>query len=664
MSKIICTGGTGFLGKHVQMAFRPYNSLGGGEHDVFPVGSKAYDLTVCKHVVEMFLKHEPDVVVHMAAVCGGILANKNSPATFLVDNLKMSTNIFECARYFGVKKIYTLGSVCMYPENCPVPFKEGDIFNGYPEPTNAPYGLSKRALMVMGQTHREQYGIGGAHLIPVNMYGECFSKDTTLATPIGFKSVADFKEGDEIYTLNPSTHEIEVEKVVATQRKKASKFVNLKGSIVDIRVTPEHKIYYKTNKTFLKRKAEWFIPRAGKKHGMIRFAKSNGMKKGTNFETTSSYYHLNKWVDSDHEIAGRGTNLGFKVRDHKHSSSHWIPTMYDAMDFYQFLGWYVSEGSVNSDKTNQISISQSLSNKHHRAEIEALFKRMGLPIQYDDHRFYFSSRLWKNFIESEIGKSSCNKKVPERYLRTSKALLEVLFDALMKGDGNKSGSRYSTKSDTLKDQIILIATLTGRQVGKVCKDNGCWRIPFRKYKSSAVKYKNLSVEDVEPEDVFCVTTERNHIVYAKRNDKCVWIGQCDHFDLTNSHVIPALIRKFIDAKESGSNVVECWGTGEATREFLYVEDAAKAIVKAVVTDFDTDLPINLGTGVDISIKDLATLIGELVDFDGEIVFTGEVSDGQPKRRLNVDRAKNLLGFSAEVGLKNGLIRTIDWYKKR
>jgi GDP-L-fucose synthase len=111
-------------------------------------------------------------------------------------------------------------------------------------------------------------------------------------------------------------------------------------------------------------------------------------------------------------------------------------------------------------------------------------------------------------------------------------------------------------------------------------------------------------------------------------------------------------------------VVECWGTGEATREFLYAGDAAEAIVRAVVSELDHPEPINLGTGRDISIKDLAHLIGKLMDFKGDIVFTGEVSDGQPKRRLDVARAKEVLGWEAQTSFVGGLTQTIDWYQSR
>lgn len=302
--RILVTGGNGFLGKHVIAKLKE-----NGKHHIEAPSSKELDLLNLQNVAYRLEQERPDAILHMAALCGGILANKNSPASFLQVNVEMATNIFTAAKIFDCKKIYTLGSVCAYPKYCPVPFKEDDLWNGYPEETNAPYGMAKRLLLMMSQTYRKQYGFSGAHLIPVNLYGEY-----------------------------------------------------------------------------------------------------------------------------------------------------------------------------------------------------------------------------------------------------------------------------------------------------------------------------------------------------------------DHFDLVNSHVIPALIRKFDNAIDNNLPQVECWGTGEATREFLYAGDAATAISKAVLSEFDCDLPINLGTGKDISIKDLAYLIKELTGYTGQIVFTGEVSDGQPKRMLDVSRAYQLLDWKAETQLREGLKKTIAWFR--
>jgi GDP-L-fucose synthase len=301
--KILVTGGTGFLGKHV------VPKLQDSQHEVWSPSSKELDVLDFPKFEDKVERYRPDIILHMAAKCAGILGNRMNPADFLRDNTQMGLNVYEAARIHNVSKVYSLGSVCAYPKFCPPPFKEDDIWNGPAEETNFPYGQAKRTLLMLGQTYRQQYNMKGAHLIPVNMYGE-------------------------------------------------------------------------------------------------------------------------------------------------------------------------------------------------------------------------------------------------------------------------------------------------------------------------------------------------H----------------DSFDLTYSHVTPALIRKFEDAVVNNSPTVKCWGTGEATREFLYAGDAADAICKAINNELDTNLPINLGIGKDISIKDLAHLIAELTGFTGEIVFNGEVSDGQPKRLLEVSRAKEMLSWVAETDFKTGLLRTIKWYR--
>ena len=137
-------------------------------------------------------------------------------------------------------------------------------------------------------------------------------------------------------------------------------------------------------------------------------------------------------------------------------------------------------------------------------------------------------------------------------------------------------------------------------------------------------------------------------------------GPRDNFDPESSHVIPALIKKFVDAKKEGSDTVEVWGTGNASREFLYVDDAARAIVLATERYNKPD-PVNLGSGMEITIRDLVALIGELTGFDGEIVWDAMKPDGQPRRCLDVSRAREEFGFESEMGFREGLKRTIEWY---
>lgn len=139
-------------------------------------------------------------------------------------------------------------------------------------------------------------------------------------------------------------------------------------------------------------------------------------------------------------------------------------------------------------------------------------------------------------------------------------------------------------------------------------------------------------------------------------------GPGDNFDPKSSHVIPALIRKFVEARESGASEVVVWGTGTPTREFLYVEDAAKGIVEATKKYNDSE-PVNLGSSFEISIKDLASLVSKVVGFKGEVVFDTTKPDGQPKRKIDISRAKKFFGFESQTTFNEGLKKTVEWYEQ-
>jgi len=304
--RIAVTGGNGFLGKFV---IERLKKLFVPEEYIFVISSSEYDLTKEENVIRMYEDIKPDVVIHLAAEVGGIGANMDNPGRFFYANMAMGLHLIEQARIFNIHKFVQVGTICAYPNLTPVPFKEEDLWNGYPEVTNAPYGVAKKALLVMLQAYREQYGLNGIYLLPVNLY-----------------------------------------------------------------------------------------------------------------------------------------------------------------------------------------------------------------------------------------------------------------------------------------------------------------------------------------------------------------GPGDNFDTNTSHVIPAIIKKCLDAKEAGANHIECWGTGSASREFLYVEDAANAVVMSAIA-YDGAAPVNVGAGFEITIKDLVDKIVGLTRFEGEVIWDASKPDGQPRRCLNVDRAKEQFNFTAQTDFAEGLQSTIDWYIK-
>ena len=163
--KVLITGGTGFLGAHVVRELATANA------EVVGVGSGDHDLRSRDEIDRLLDEVAPDAVVHLAAVTGGIGANRAQPGTFFYENAIMGIELLEACRTHGVGKVVVAGTVCAYPKYTSVPFREEDLWNGYPEETNAPYGLAKKMLLVQSQAYREQYGMNAIHLLVVNLYG-------------------------------------------------------------------------------------------------------------------------------------------------------------------------------------------------------------------------------------------------------------------------------------------------------------------------------------------------------------------------------------------------------------------------------------------------------------------------------------------------------------
>ncbi len=164
--RILVTGGAGFLGSFVVKKLQRR-----GCKDIFVSRSKDYDLVEMQAVKRLYKDAKPDIVIHLAARVGGIGANRANPGKFLYDNLMMGLQMMEVARQVGLEKFVAVGTVCSYPKFAAVPFREEDFWNGYPEETNAPYGLAKKMLLVQAQAYRQQYGFNAIYLLPVNLYG-------------------------------------------------------------------------------------------------------------------------------------------------------------------------------------------------------------------------------------------------------------------------------------------------------------------------------------------------------------------------------------------------------------------------------------------------------------------------------------------------------------
>lgn len=189
--RIAVTGGGGFLGGFVMDKLRQR----GATHAV-AVRSADYDLVTADGVRRMYDDLSPDVVIHLAAEVGGIGANREHPGSFFYRNLMMGVQLIEVGRLRGIEKFVAVGTICAYPNHTPVPFKEDDLWNGYPEATNAPYGLAKKMLLVQSQAYRDEYGFNSIYLLPVNLYGpkDNFDPTSSHVIPALIKKCVDATE--------------------------------------------------------------------------------------------------------------------------------------------------------------------------------------------------------------------------------------------------------------------------------------------------------------------------------------------------------------------------------------------------------------------------------------------------------------------------------------
>ena len=188
------TGGAGFLGSYIVKKLRDKGAK------VFVPRKKDFDLIKIEDVRKMFNSVEtPEIVIHLAAVVGGIGANKDNPAKYFYENLMMGVQLMHESYLRGVKKFVGVGTICSYPKFTPVPFNEKDLWSGYPEETNAPYGLAKKMLLVQAQAYRQQYGFNAIHLLPVNLYGpgDNFNPENSHVVPALIKKFVDASENDD-----------------------------------------------------------------------------------------------------------------------------------------------------------------------------------------------------------------------------------------------------------------------------------------------------------------------------------------------------------------------------------------------------------------------------------------------------------------------------------
>lgn len=245
---VMVTGGAGFLGSHLVEELRSRS----GDVAIFVPRSSEYDLRRRPAIDRALEDADPDVVIHLAASVGGIGANRDNPGRYFYDNAVMGIELIEAARRYGVEKVTILGTICAYPKHTPVPFSEEDLFEGYPEETNAPYGIAKKALLTQSRAYRKQWGFNSIYLLPVNLYGprDDFDLESAHVIPAIIRKCIEARErGDDAITAwgtgEPTREFLYVRDAAegildATERYDSSEPVNLgSGQEISIRTLVE-----------------------------------------------------------------------------------------------------------------------------------------------------------------------------------------------------------------------------------------------------------------------------------------------------------------------------------------------------------------------------------------------------------------------------------------
>jgi len=245
--RILVTGGAGFLGAFVVEKLREC-----GCKNIFIPRSRDYDLVEMKDVRRLYRDATPDIVIHLAGRVGGIGANRANPGKFFYDNLMMGVQMMEVGRQAGIEKFVAIGTVCAYPKVTPIPFKEEDLWNGYPEETNAPYGLAKKMLLVQAQAYRRQYGFNAIYLLPVNLYGprDNFDSESSHVIPaLIYKFIKAQREAsskqkavgsNSAYSIVPTSYSAPPSVVIWGTGKPTREFLYVEDAAEGILLAAEH----------------------------------------------------------------------------------------------------------------------------------------------------------------------------------------------------------------------------------------------------------------------------------------------------------------------------------------------------------------------------------------------------------------------------------------
>ncbi|MBI2653347.1 GDP-mannose 4,6-dehydratase [Candidatus Woesearchaeota archaeon] len=545
--------------------------------------------------------------------------------------------------------------------------------------------LAKKAKYMLASTS-EVYGDPLVNPQPESYWGNvnpvgvrgCFSEDTEVLTINGWKNFKDISKEDYVATLNPDNFNLQYHKPLEVIKEKYNdKMYLFENFKIDLLVTPNHKMYVQKNH---------------KKNFQLIEARENINWEGSEAKTDCIW-------------DGKEIKKFYlpKINNNRVKNIESI----DMETWLEFFGYYISEGCVHirnrkqiikgreytSDNYN-ILIAQDKKNKKNYDKIRACLEK--LPFNFftsDDHQFRIvHMQLGKYLIQ--FGKAS-NKYIPDELKQLSKRQLLILFNALMLGDGNKKMTKYYTKSKRLADDIQEIALKIGL-TGKISKpkSRAVYYVNIRYKGRSPTRKDNLTPLHPKPKivdysgNVYCVNV-KNHIIYVRRNGKPVWCGNC--YDeakrfaeaLTMAyhriHKIDTKIVRIFNTygprmrKNDGRAVpnfinqalknepITVYGDGKQTRSFCYVSDLIKGVYKLMMSSINE--PVNLGNPEEHTILEFAELIKELTKSKSKIVFKQLPLDDPHVRCPDIKKAKKELKWEPKVSLREGLMKTIEWFKE-
>ena len=691
MKKVIVTGATGFLGKHV------VKELEKRKYKVIPLTSKNCDMTDFNKLNKFIFQNRSDYIIHLAALCGGIGMNRKYPADFNVVNTMMGINLFEaCKEYKKIfdesPKIVTLGSVC-FTKNCLI--KSGNRFH-YINDLNENDILNSRFNKTkIVKTMERNYSGKLIHIRP-------FGGEKIEVTPEHPFLV--LRNGEESWieagklTLEDK---LIIIKNIGTRKDHNIKFRGYKKS---------YKILNLPNKTmeikninlnqYISNFFGWYLAEGCcTKQGQINlYFGENELSEIERLREVSEKYfgrNLSMWELKNQKgyktaLYSKELSTFFKNNFYncEKTTSHFkiIPDfIFESQKKYikSFIrGYFDGDGHISKrqykegKKINCVQVSS--------ASRELIYQLKSLILS----NFNILGSIHKrpkhnNFIDGRkiVGNENWSLKFTGQNCKTF--IEEIYPDKIENLKSNYRKSRFDVE---YKDDKVFvpIISLESEEVENIkvynfetekntynSFDYIVHNCAYPKY--TPVPFKEDYLWNGYPEETNAPYGLAKRMLLVQLNaykeqyglKGCYLLpanlyGQDDHFDLEDSHVIPALIRKFHEAKLDNKKEVLLWGSGGASREFLYVKDAARGIINAMEM-YDGVLPINLGSNKEIKILDLAYLIKDKVGFKGKIVWDYNMPDGQPKRCLDTSRAKELFDFEAAWSFEDGIEETIKWY---